>query len=52
MEGKLVLFLTFFFADDKLIFVRAIEEDVKNVLDVLSISEAASGQKLNMENKV
>ncbi|XP_048498315.1 uncharacterized protein LOC104897505 [Beta vulgaris subsp. vulgaris] len=38
-----------FFADDSLLFIRATEEEVDNVLDVLSIYEAASGQKLNME---
>ena len=38
-----------FFADDSLLFVRANEEEVENVLDILSIYEAASGQKLNME---
>ena len=38
-----------FFADDSLLFVRATEEDVENVLEVLTIYEAASGQKLNME---
>lgn len=39
----------FFFADDSLLFIRATEEEVDNVLDVLSTYEAASGQKLNME---
>lgn len=38
-----------FFADDSLLFVRATEEEVEHVLDVLSTYEAASGQKLNME---
>ena len=38
-----------FFADDILLFIRATEEEVDNVLEVLSTYEAASGQKLNME---
>ena len=38
-----------FFADDSLLFTRANEEEVDKVLDILSIYEAASGQKLNME---
>ena len=38
-----------FFADDSLLFIRATEDEVENVLEVLSIYEAASGQKLNME---
>lgn len=32
-----------FFADDSLLFIRATEEEVENVLDVLSTYEAASG---------
>ena len=38
-----------FFADDSLLFIRANEDEVDNVLSVLSTYEAASGQKLNME---
>nr|CCA66036.1 hypothetical protein [Beta vulgaris subsp. vulgaris] len=38
-----------FFADDSLLFIRATEEEVENVMDILSTYEAASGQKLNME---
>ena len=40
------------FADDSLLFTRATEEEVECVLDLLSIYEAASGQKLNMEKSV
>ena len=38
-----------FFADDSILFVRAIEEEVDRVMDILSVHEAASRQKLNME---
>ena len=38
-----------FFADDSLLFIRANDEEVEKVLDIFSIYEAASGQKLNME---
>ena len=38
-----------FFADDSLLFIRATEDEVENVMEALSIYEAASGQKLNME---
>ena len=38
-----------FFADDSLLFVRASEEEVEHVMDILTTYEAASGQKLNMD---
>ena len=38
-----------FFADDSLLFVRASEDEVENVMDILTTYEAASGQKLNMD---
>lgn len=38
-----------FFADDSLLFVRANEQEVECVLDILTTYEAASGQKLNLE---
>lgn len=37
------------FVDDSVLFARAIVEEVDNMLDILSIYEAASGQKLNLE---
>ena len=37
------------FADDSLLFVRASEEEVESVMDILNTYEAASGQKLNMD---
>lgn len=40
------------FADDSLLFARATEDEVENVLDILSIYEAASRQKLNMEKSM
>ena len=40
------------FADDSLLFARANEEEVEQVIDILSIYEGASGQKLNMEKSV
>lgn len=39
-----------FFADDSLLFTRANEEEIDNVMEIFSIYEAASGQILNMEN--
>ena len=38
-----------FFADDSLLFIRANDEEVEKVLEILTIYEAASGQKLNMD---
>ena len=38
-----------FFADDNFLFIRANEEEVDTVLDILYTYEAASGQKLNMD---
>lgn len=38
-----------FFADDSLLFIRATENEVENVLDIFSTYEVAFGQKLNME---
>ena len=38
-----------FFADDSLLFVRATEEEVENVKEILATYEVASGQKLNMD---
>ena len=37
------------FADDSLLFIRAHNDEVEKVLEILSTYEAASGQKLNME---
>ena len=38
-----------FFAEDSSLFIRANEEEVENVLDILSTYKIASGQKLNIE---
>lgn len=38
-----------FFADDSLLFIRANDEEVDTVLDILYTYEAASGKKLNMD---
>ena len=38
-----------FFADDSLLFSRANEVEVDKILEILSIYEVASGQKLNMD---
>lgn len=40
------------FADNSLLFRRETKEEVDSVLNILSIYEAASGHKLNMEKSV
>ena len=37
------------FADDSLLFARATSQEADNILNILSIYEAASGQRLIME---
>lgn len=43
------LFLTYFFADDSLLFTRASESEAEAIIDILNSYEAASGQKINLE---
>ena len=40
-----------FFADDSLLFCKANIQECQNLIDILQLYEAASGQKINAEDR-